>query len=692
MEKALVCSVPEEKKSTTVFGKFFEEVLKYHQLPSIRVNSSNQQELIDFPIQQVLLSGLWVVIQKIGAVHNLPLTNEAQIDQVAEHIDRLVCVGLRISYRTYEYAALTFNEKVVNLIKKAVDLGYHPSMDIDVHIWESLRDGNEAIFISAIRKASKKQNGSLAQLGQIPVALFFANLISKAREYITELNRLAIKFKQNNRVHAYDLPNNVELWFVEFDVTEEMNSWSRWLNPPNSSDSSDIEPVFWLENIAKELKKYFTILKIFSSFDFKPNLWPKIAEGYYVIEKIWLNTQILLSMIDAPAEAETISNIGQYRKAIGCLKKIKINQAVKKILLRLQKRLVNKLSSSEESLLKEIIISRVKHIQCHWPTDKFDYILLGEIFIFSAKDSLTCDSETALSIVISENSIELKTVENQGICVNSWLIENVFPAIKWEKLTSRDVEEILEAKVMSTSTLIQYFSRLPLAVQRTTAKQLIADEDLEAEGVNLFVNKRLIKLTPELVYKHVEKFSIEILENYLPKLLKTISCAKSETGKQTSYPLLWTILGLVTGQCAKSILDDVAWRDVLYNMLFEVKEEIKNNRFDLVKTVNKLYKKLGSTYYFLPLCVEIRGVVEPISDIIREGEVVEIAAWGKEPLVEHYLYGVSQTEIAKIFRTVSQEQAFRWTYAHHANVDERWESFNKFQLSLSRQQTRRSKK
>src|SRR3989339_327094 len=99
----------------TVFEAFMATLYSMYKKVSTPVLSGGGS-LNDMPIDAVIASGLWVIIQKVAQLIGMDLTTQSVVEKVSARVDRLVSAGILLVHGSAEEAAKAFDRDVLRQI------------------------------------------------------------------------------------------------------------------------------------------------------------------------------------------------------------------------------------------------------------------------------------------------------------------------------------------------------------------------------------------------------------------------------------------------------------------------------------------------------------------------------------------------------------------------------------------------
>ena len=354
----------------TPFGNFVSAIQK-RQLPSVVVGFG-EQTWSAFPAEDAIAAGLGMVISRVARKLGRELdTGEEDVLKIAERVDRAVNAGLAVKYEHLGEAAVSFERGVAGLVQEAVGLGYRPGMEVGLQMWESLVAGNRAQFRSYCQAARYGQPAGLIEFWQKPAGLFFAALSKAAREYCEAMSARISRLEAENRIrprlyamHPMQLEQLQEV-LKYFDISRKSIA---------SSEASLGEQCELLQQMGANLAAAEERIQVCRRLPYGnlaelagievPTLDPgKITGDAYelspevrgfVLERDWLNTQVLLAAVNLPPGRDYLL-AGEFPRAVRALRRIGGERGAVKTLNRLLVRGLPKAAGDVLGLVREAV-------------------------------------------------------------------------------------------------------------------------------------------------------------------------------------------------------------------------------------------------------------------------------------------------------------------------------------------------
>ena len=171
-------------RSSTPLSRFIEALRVRFDHPEQRIMGGAATRT-SFPIEKVIMSGLWSVTTAIAKKNGTAVQTKYQaIYEFAPTCSHLINTGLEIVYDSSEQAASAFDQEVVQLVFKALELGYRPGMELDLKLenkaWQALAQGQDQPMLHLVEQAKAPAAGSLQRLWLFPVRRWFLYLVRQA--------------------------------------------------------------------------------------------------------------------------------------------------------------------------------------------------------------------------------------------------------------------------------------------------------------------------------------------------------------------------------------------------------------------------------------------------------------------------------------------------------------------------------
>jgi len=682
---------PQTNKNSTVFGRFMSLLQERYATKSIPV-LSGAAVLIGWPVEEIVLSGLWIVMQKISEKTGIQLTTQPQVEKVAERTERLLSAGFIIRFGTVEAVAQAFDEQVLQVIERALELGYRPGMKIGAGIWETLQKGNMVPMTMIVRNTVKSTlvaESDLFQLGYLPAAMFFAGMIKTARDYRTKLETQLLAVQQGNKLSGF------ERFGVEYTNIFELEHLLRKC-AAEVDENQDSTAFMGKDSFAKaeeEVQQTLLCQSVFRHFRFNPKNWPDLNRGLS-IDSHWVRSQILLAALEEQLEVDFLASVDQYFQAIKAIKVMTDEEIETRVAVRLARQFINKLSVEEQAWLTNLVRESIARLRLY--NDKCLDGAESDLVILKMSDSnWLIETNTALAVATGWDKKTPQKVERSGNNLEEWLRNRVVTAICWPELSALEFKEILSARVLSIDLVIDGILAMSHGEAQTEVVAMVMETGrVEAKGIDRLLEAGLIELDIDFIERYCDKLSPATTDRTVDLLFQAIK-NRSIKGRD-GYRLLWQVFGRTSQAYIQQIVDDVERREAVRDFFLETISSVdEGNDWE---GFDRLHQILGDErFYLLRLGVEAsqRGA-DFTSGEFKRGD---LSVWEEMFETEGVGYiklralgpNVSKTQARQILERLPEETAFRWIHADEPKLDEIWQQVAKARDRLLRPKKRKKK-
>jgi hypothetical protein len=161
-----------------------------------------------FPVRYLLADASALVIDAVSKRLEHPINTFTDAKTVAEMTDARLNLGLELLYVTAERAADAFKTQVIDLLARAIGLGYRPGMTLSDSAWRALGRGFPAMVRQEVVAQARVENtGDLASFWRRPAYFFLVDAAKRGREeaeWLTQtydkLMRVKLRFRKLNKV------------------------------------------------------------------------------------------------------------------------------------------------------------------------------------------------------------------------------------------------------------------------------------------------------------------------------------------------------------------------------------------------------------------------------------------------------------------------------------------------------------
>jgi len=645
----------------TPFGQFLAILNKRHSRPETS-RMAGAILWIEEPVETIVASGLWMVAEKIAKTVGLDLTTQTRVQRIMKRLDRIVSAGLVLRYNSIADAATAFETQVLQVVDRAIKLGFRPGMPVSTKAWEELRENRSTVMVAEIRAAGKGPwQAPTFHFGQTLSALFFAALVKTARSFREQAKGWLNDLRRGNSVRGAE---KLAAEYVDFS-TSHGDDWLSIIG--NSLDESqDFEkeiPEQVLRGLEKRVEEILFVQKALRCLRVDPKPWAGLNKR--TVEYQWLNTQILLGILAEDEMAEELQGIGQFVRAVEMIQIVSEDEAIKLALERLNRRIEKTFSDKQSVWLREIVIARVQEIR-DWKTGVFDDQASSVVIVRVIDDEWLVDPETAFDIVSGYRRELIEDVSKHGGNLDNWLKIRVFPAVIWRELEFEDFETVLEAGILSSRLMVEGALALNDELQHQAAVRLVeAGLEFDGQTIDLMLEKSLVELTLQFVGQYLGSFLPATLGRYLSDIIRVT--AKSSTG--SDFKLAWQVFSRIPSDMTQSVVDDVKIRQELYAVVSEAMDmagmDIDWELFDLVR------ETLGADRYNLMM---LGAEARQRSEDYKNPEVTGLSPWERMfesesgSFVKPRMFGHNLPDLT----VITEEVAFRWVKAGEKNLDKSW--------------------
>jgi len=628
----------------TVFEAFMATLYSMYKKVSTPVLSGGGS-LNDMPIDAVIASGLWVIIQKVAQLIGMDLTTQSVVEKVSARVDRLVSAGILLVHGSAEEAAKAFDRDVLRQISGT---GFPTS---------------------------------LQQLGMKHSAQFFATLVKAARDYKVSLEEsIADIFDANSLPEAPSRP----AYYT--NITDVMRVWHYFVQVLDErlavEFTFDVEGEGRFLKIEKQLRSIQLRQNVLSALRYLPKSWPfaNFRHGIFV-DAQWIGTQIVLAVLRADDDTEILSNSEQLMNGLEALHTLPQSEVVTLTMERLSHRAKRPLNKTQkrhlENFIGEMLYWLLKLSTGSLSAAHTEWVMLSHL-----TKEWYVDASTALRIAKGEEFLPFGDGNNFSTRARTALSERVAPAILWESLTLMDFYQIVKENVLPVDSIIDGMKRMPQDLREAAVRRLMKSEEITTELVALLVDSGDVELEPKIIQAHFQLFSLELLEKSAVHLLTLLSKKGKNLDVEATSGLLWKIVGRMPPERSRHLVDALEWRATFCETVDYV--IYSSNELVTWADIEAVRKSLGDELYSLVLLsselnVRIGGYGEKASQkdekpmppwhlMYEEGATLDLRVFFKA-------LGMTAEQAADLVNTYSEEYVFRWHYAAHPKLEQEWKKF-----------------
>lgn len=630
---------------TSVFGRFLSSLMVLFA-SSQRLSISVQ--LVGFPVLEAVSAGLAILCQKLSEKLGLPLGTESQWENMAARVDRLVSIGMEAKYETPEKAAEAFVAAVVNSVIKGQNVPREPK-------------GLYAFFFQMSTN-------------------FFAQCIAAASQLRREIEAAEKEFEEGNMFQGFAL--------VHVEFQEIFGKYIDELDP--ATDPSLVKGVVfatlrnrleqkrWMIELQKALRELPLRLSHVPNEEFGEDLGSSVS-------KMWINTQLMLSAINAPSSA-LILNGDDYPNAVRSCRQLELGIIIQRFFERMKEQGFRSLPADLHEVLLSHLTASLSEI-CGW-SDRAAQMSNWEFFVDMMNLQMShLSHDEALSLLVGEHyDTSGDVVENVSDDLPDDLI---LRSVDWGRVTVSDCEAMLDSNNRNLGLLTDGIIRMNQPVREAAGwaflrmSEFREKEPLEwNRQAKKLVGNGVFPITVDLVGELGDLVSDELLKSNLEALLQEIAFGRTSNNND--------IL------CGKRLLNFVKELMVYFEtpagrwlFMKSIMDCVLNAGGSGAKGVilrEKLPAELWEKLCLAELVLTCAPV--PLDGGNTYGEFDEriaykyMARW--ETLFDENGYlgweafsGFSMEEGAELVKRYSEEEIFRWLYEFRASeIDELWAMYS----------------
>ncbi|MFH1946655.1 MAG: hypothetical protein ABIJ23_00645 [Candidatus Magasanikbacteria bacterium] len=634
---------------------------------------------VHFPVRQALSWGLWLLVTNLAKQLEISLSTKSKVEDVSKRLDRLVNVGLTITYSNMSEAVEDFHRHVVLVIERAIELGYKPSIQMPIKAWKLLSEGNTTFIEQEIRKAGQvRPVGSSYRLWQYPVALFFAPLVKTARLRGEEIAGLLRQLESRNwiGVHDYtylDLGNATTAGtyglVVEYlDPTKEPA-----VGRQRTSFSRESIDLLELCRLARVLPKKLNYMLLeqsaFRKLGIKPQSeWDiEYDDAIFSISDTWLRTQVLLTAVSAKDKRDVLL-LREYMPAVRLIHNADQEKLIEQAMVRVG---ADKLGLVERSIIFKIISNIIDLIK------EYD---LEEINPIEQSTSIICNTsemmdderlshDTAVAVAQGESSLHLEVVNYPTLVANS---------LVWSQINIEQLRKMLDYEFLSYATLVRGVAEgMPRSKQEQASQTLleyVGKQGSTRENIEILFEYGLVQLNKDILDEYIEIIPLRHLCPWLVSVRDELYCSGWENIRPDLAVLLMRgVIRLPKDEIYDFVHRRFAWVHVLNVLLLENEDGV-----DLVVKLTKQVDPEIRKLWILGALVLQRLEAYTVGVEEDEGRG-ETEPWNKSKVVSYGhlkdLLDIPEAKLARFLGKHSEDDMLRWLYAEESDAEVRIQTY-----------------
>lgn len=475
---------------TSVFGRFLSSLMVLFA-SSQRLSIS--VELVGFPVLESVSAGLAILCQKLSEKLGIPLGTESQWEDICARVDRLVSIGMEAKYETPEKAAEAFVAAVVNSVIKGLNVPREP-------------------------------NGLYAFFFQMSTQ-YFAQCIAAASQLRREIEAAEKEFEEGNMFHGFAL--------VHVEFQEVFGQYIDELDP--ATDPSLVKGTVFahLRSRLEYKLSMIELQKALRELPLRLSLLPNEKFGEHVgsdVSKMWINTQLMLSAINAPSSALILSG-DDYPNAVRSCREFESSVITQRFFERMKEQGFRPLPQGLHEVLLSHLTASLGEIS-GW-SDRAAQLSNWEFFVDMTNLRMShLSHEEALALLMEKQPDTSGHVIEQ---VSDDLPDDlILRSVDWSRVTVSDCEAMLQSNTRNFGLITDGIIRMDQSVREAAGwlflrlSEIREKEPLEWNRLaKKLVENGVFPITVDLVGELGDLVSDELLKSNLDALLQEIAFGRT---------------------------------------------------------------------------------------------------------------------------------------------------------------------
>jgi len=398
------------------FQAFMNTLLS--EQPGKVTTTSGAAEWSSAPIEALIAQGLWPIMMKIAEKQRQEIGTESKVlKQIAPKVEQLINIAIILNYGNPENAAHEFKQLVVKQLAKA-----------------------------------KQQTQTFAELVQMPVAKFFAEMLRTVKPARQQLLKSVKELNASNRAFGRCIYTENHMPINTLPAMTTLEWFARNMDGRLVYEDGEVMSFSALGflgdavmahklaiSVARKLPTYA------SDFD-RHDMIDRFETP--VITREWLITQMLLAAIDAPIDSGTIGT-ESYAGIVEHVKQMDDEQIVSATMQRFDARGMSRddLSEVEWAVLEAKLYQNIVTIKNLSSAGINHLVLTHYEFTQSFVDKHTFSSREARNLAMAKEPLRSR------VLANPLTRKKLFTAISWQNVMPNEIQDFMEARVLSAEDI-----------------------------------------------------------------------------------------------------------------------------------------------------------------------------------------------------------------------------------------------
>jgi hypothetical protein len=587
---------------------------------------SSAAEWTAFPYEQAVADGLWLVFIRTSERLGLKLTTSDHVlRDIAPRVNRVLNNAFHFVYETVDEAVDAFDQKVVQSVRST----------------EGVSPASEAWALESAR--------------------FFADILRAANETAALIKRLARKYRKLNTIRP--LAGVEKSMSVLSGITDNNHHLDHAIWPI----SLEYEGDQWADTslastVIRDLKIDLRQVRKFKTLPYRLNKVPEQAfsDEPFAVSKQWVNTQLLLALSGAPADAELVTG-KQYMAGLSALKKLGTEEVIERFWARMNAR---GMDPSDQAWLRPVIAERADMMRS-WNRRELDLTNRNLLLIDLFNEQISIDN-TWVSDTDVDSAMVLADQVGFGAARRVVLKQD------WLKFNQEILEDHLEQGTLTTADVAANLGRLDTSVAEYMLPRLLNRKDFDKKSFRRLVDAGFLDLASDVGFRFRDWLTQEELAEHLDGILSSVLVNK--LAERYSFQVYEMLRKIPVQIVRKALVDEVQGR-VLGMILREeleaedlrMQEVLRIKRKPRTSAFDRMVGRVASKLFVLASEVVIRE-----KSYLHPEDPDFLVPWHELHKAPHedsafqdlsFRLGLTRPSVAKLLKRTSEEDVLRWIYA-----------------------------
>ncbi|MDO8425696.1 MAG: hypothetical protein Q7T01_04265 [bacterium] len=595
------------------------------------------------PVDSVVAAGMSILVTRFAKDAGAHLRTTHDVERAATRVEAMVNLGLLLLDATPVSAVVQFEREVLlPALQRAQD---------------GAMDGQTFI-----------------EYWQVPVAQFFADIIKRTRERVVTLHARLVRY---HRANAFRPKRGMTYTAHDGFLDSDLFRWEALARLPWGavegmgylrSTRAAAAAIRNAEHCLPALEACVRLLVLLPVRGIPADSIGGVAA--YSVEQQWVLTQLLLTALDAPADADALP-ASQYPAAIAKIRTRSRGVIRRRFLARMDARGMHA-SVTERAGIERLVRDSFRIVR-RWPTDVNDQVFMLCIMTLDSMDVVQAlTPATALRVALGKEQALHEAAFQRGPKAVQELLHAVTARVEWSRCSAQLFAAVARADVLGPRHLAAAVMQLPVKY-RNAAARIVCRRTGAFRWE--FMARGYLPLDADAVLEHGSEVSSHALAVLLPRVLVETEATEAFPPASLAPQFLRLAAETMRATCTPPEARVIVTENVFRGIASGISDRHRRLQAGMARDMRKQFGDVLWRSYVLAGCVALRGdefddfALKPQEYLatLRESKLRPHGSWDAlaQSAYVRTLLGVKNADAAAaLLAELSEDAVLAWLHAH----------------------------